>query len=151
MSIGKKLLLMPCNDSRHECSSSALKLTFGVRFDLEEELKKGRKVYDIPSLFSVKTHMAYVFDGQRTIPSSEVLFRIAKRQGVEKSLELNPDNVNGKDMLKKLGVKKLSTSLHNFHYFCAVNLMIFRKSNLKEPFPDRFCLYFITVMLYDFF
>jgi tetratricopeptide (TPR) repeat protein len=158
-----------------------------VRFNLEEELKKGRKVYDIPSLFSVKTHMAYVFDMQRTIPASEELIRVIERLGVEraierfhnmkkqfrtiyrynvseqeintlgymllrddkideaiaifklnvaehpkawnvydslgeaymkkgenelaienyqKSIELNPNNENGKDMLKKLGVKK---------------------------------------------
>jgi tetratricopeptide (TPR) repeat protein len=158
-----------------------------VRFNLEEELKKGRKVYDIPSLFSIKTHMAYVFEGQRTIPASEELIRVIERSGVEKaveryhkmknqfrkiyrynvseqeinslgymllrddkiddaiaifklnvaehpkswnvydslgeaymkkgenelaienyqkSLELNPNNENGKDMLKKLGVKK---------------------------------------------
>ncbi len=58
-----------------------------VKFNLEEELKKGRKTYDIPSLFSVKTHMAYVFDRQRTIPSSEYLFKVVERQGVEKAVE----------------------------------------------------------------
>jgi tetratricopeptide (TPR) repeat protein len=59
-----------------------------VQFDLEEELKKGRKVYDIPSLFSVKTHMAYVFDRQRTIPASEELIRVIERSGVEKAIEI---------------------------------------------------------------
>jgi tetratricopeptide (TPR) repeat protein len=58
-----------------------------VQFNLDEELKKGRKVYDIPSLFSVKTHMAYVFDGQRTLPASEELLRIVERSGVEKAIE----------------------------------------------------------------
>jgi tetratricopeptide (TPR) repeat protein len=158
-----------------------------VQFNLEEELKKGKKVYDIPSLFSIKTHMAYVFARQRTIPASEVLLKVVERQGVEtaierfhkmkeqhrkiyryncseqeintlgymllrddkieaaieifklnvsehpkswnvydslgeaymkqgekelaiknyqKSLELNPNNQNGKDMLKKLGIKQ---------------------------------------------
>ncbi|MGD2073073.1 MAG: tetratricopeptide repeat protein, partial [Candidatus Thorarchaeota archaeon] len=158
-----------------------------IQFNLEEELKKGRKVYDIPSLFLIKTHVAHVFDGQRTIPASKELLRVINRSGVEKaieryhrmknqfrkiyrynvskqeinalgymllrddkteeaiatfelnvsehpkswnvydslgeaymkhgeeelaienyqkSLEMNPDNVNGKDMLEKLGVKK---------------------------------------------
>ncbi len=58
-----------------------------VQFNLQEELKKGRKTYDIPSLFSVKTHMAYVFAGQRTIPASEELSRVIERQGVEKAVE----------------------------------------------------------------
>jgi tetratricopeptide (TPR) repeat protein len=58
-----------------------------VKFKLEEELKKGRKVYDIPSLFSIKTHMAYVFDRQRTIPASEELTRIINRSGVDKAIE----------------------------------------------------------------
>jgi tetratricopeptide (TPR) repeat protein len=58
-----------------------------VQFDLEEELKKGGKIYDIPSLFSVKTHMAYVFDRQRTIPASEELIRVIERSGVEKAVE----------------------------------------------------------------
>jgi tetratricopeptide (TPR) repeat protein len=58
-----------------------------VTFDLEEELKKGNEVYDIPSLFSVKTHMAYVFDRERTIPASEVLLRIIERQGVDNAIE----------------------------------------------------------------
>jgi tetratricopeptide (TPR) repeat protein len=158
-----------------------------VQFNLEEELKKGRKIYDIPSFFSVKTHVAYAFDRERIIPASEELIKVVERQGVEKaverfhkmkpqfrkiyrydvseeeintlgymllrddkteeaieifklnvsehpkawnvydslgeaymkqgekelaienyqkSLELNPNNENGKDMLKKLGVKK---------------------------------------------
>ena len=58
-----------------------------VQFNLEEELKKGKKFYDIPSLFPVKTHMEYVFAGQRTIPASEVLLKIVERQGVEKAIE----------------------------------------------------------------
>ena len=58
-----------------------------VEFNLEEELKKGKKTYDIPSLFSVKTHVAYVFDRERTIPASEELFRIIESQGVEKAIE----------------------------------------------------------------
>jgi len=58
-----------------------------VRFNLKEELKKGRKVYDIPSFFSVKTHVAYVFDRDRTIPASEELIRIVESQGVEKAVE----------------------------------------------------------------
>lgn len=58
-----------------------------VLFNLEEELKKGRKIYDIPDLFPVKTHMEYVFAGQRTIPASEVLLKIVERQGVEKAIE----------------------------------------------------------------
>ena len=94
-----------------------------VQFNLEEELKKGRKTYDIPSFFSIKTHVAYVFDRQRTIPVSEhpkawnvydSLGEAHMKQGekemaienYQKSLELNPSNENGKDMLKKLGVKK---------------------------------------------
>jgi len=158
-----------------------------VQFNLEEELKKGRKIYDIPSFFSIKTHVAYVFDRERTIPASEALIRLIEHQGVgkaverfhkmktqfrtikrynvseqeintlgymllredkieeaieifklnvsehpeswnvydslgeaymkqgekelaienyQKSLELNPSNENGRDMLKKLGVKK---------------------------------------------
>lgn len=47
-----------------------------VEFNLEEELKKGRKVYDIPSLFSEKTQMVYVFDMQMTLPASEVPSRV---------------------------------------------------------------------------
>ena len=43
--------------------------------------------------------MAYVFAGQRTIPASEELSRVIERQGVEKAVELNPSNENGKDML----------------------------------------------------
>ncbi len=58
-----------------------------VVFNLEEELKKRRKTYDIPFFFSVKTHMAYVFDRERTIPASEELFRVVERQGVEKAVE----------------------------------------------------------------
>jgi hypothetical protein len=58
-----------------------------VVFNLEEELKKGKKTYDIPSLFPVKTHVAYVFDRERTIPASEELSRIIERQGVEKAIE----------------------------------------------------------------
>jgi hypothetical protein len=58
-----------------------------VRFDLKEELKKGRKVYDIPSFFSVKTHGAYVFDRERTIPASEELIGVVESQGVEKAIE----------------------------------------------------------------
>jgi hypothetical protein len=56
-------------------------------FHLEEELKKGTAVYDIPSLFSVKTHVAYVFERERTIPASEELFKVVESQGVEKALE----------------------------------------------------------------
>jgi tetratricopeptide (TPR) repeat protein len=58
-----------------------------VVFDLEEELKKGRKTYDIPPLFSIKTHVAYVFDRERTIPASEELIRVIERSGVEKAVE----------------------------------------------------------------
>ena len=58
-----------------------------VVFDLEEELKKGRKTYDIPSLFSVTTHVAYVFARQRTIPASEELIKVVERQGIEKAVE----------------------------------------------------------------
>jgi hypothetical protein len=58
-----------------------------VKFNLEEELKKGRKVYDIPSLFPVKTHMAYVFARERIIPASGELFRIIERRGVDKAIE----------------------------------------------------------------
>jgi tetratricopeptide (TPR) repeat protein len=58
-----------------------------VQFDLEAELKKGKKSYDIPSLFSVKTHVAYVFDRERTIPASEELFRVVESQGVEKAID----------------------------------------------------------------
>ncbi len=58
-----------------------------VRFDLKEELKKGRKSYDIPSFFSVKTHVAYVFDRERTIPASEELIGVVKSQGVAKATE----------------------------------------------------------------
>jgi tetratricopeptide (TPR) repeat protein len=58
-----------------------------VQFDLEEELEKGRKVYDIPSLFSVKTHMAYVFDRQRTVPASEELIRVIELSGVAKAVD----------------------------------------------------------------
>ncbi len=58
-----------------------------VRFDLKEELKKGRKSYDIPSFFSVKTHVAYVFDRERTIPASEELIGVVKSQGVAKAAE----------------------------------------------------------------
>ena len=58
-----------------------------VQFNLEEELKKGRKTYDIPALFSVKTHMSYVFARQRTLPASEVLVRVVEQQGVKKAIE----------------------------------------------------------------
>jgi hypothetical protein len=58
-----------------------------VQFNLAEELKKGRKVYDIPSLFKVKTHMAYVFARERLIPASGELLRIIERRGVEKAIE----------------------------------------------------------------
>jgi tetratricopeptide (TPR) repeat protein len=58
-----------------------------VRFNLKEELEKGRKSYDIPSLFSIKTHVAHVFDRERTIPASEELLRVVESQGVEKAVE----------------------------------------------------------------
>jgi tetratricopeptide (TPR) repeat protein len=58
-----------------------------VQFNLGAELEKGRKIYDIPSFFSVKTHVAYVFDRERTIPASEELFRVVESQGVEKAVE----------------------------------------------------------------
>jgi tetratricopeptide (TPR) repeat protein len=58
-----------------------------VRFDLTEELKKGNKTYDIPSLFPVKTHVAYVFDRERTIPASEELFSVVESQGVDRAVE----------------------------------------------------------------
>lgn len=58
-----------------------------VQFNLEAELKKGRKIYDIPALFSVKTHVAYVFDRERTIPASEELLKVVESQGVEKAVE----------------------------------------------------------------
>jgi tetratricopeptide (TPR) repeat protein len=35
----------------------------------------------------VKTHVAYVFDRERTIPASEELFRVVESQGVEKAVE----------------------------------------------------------------
>ncbi len=58
-----------------------------VQFNLEEELKKGRKIYDLPSFFSIKTHAAHDFDSTRTIPASEELFKIVKSQGIEKAVE----------------------------------------------------------------
>jgi tetratricopeptide (TPR) repeat protein len=58
-----------------------------IQFHLEAELKKGKKSYDIPSLFSVKTHVAYVFDRERTIPSSEELLKVVESRGVEKAVE----------------------------------------------------------------
>jgi tetratricopeptide (TPR) repeat protein len=58
-----------------------------VQFRLQAELEKGKKTYDIPSLFSVKTHVAYVFDRERTIPASEELFKVVESQGVEKAIE----------------------------------------------------------------
>jgi tetratricopeptide (TPR) repeat protein len=58
-----------------------------AQFNLKEELEKGRKSYDIPSFFSVKTHVAYVFDRERTIPASEELLRVVESQGVEKAVE----------------------------------------------------------------
>jgi tetratricopeptide (TPR) repeat protein len=57
------------------------------QFHLDAELKNGRRSYDIPSLFSVKTHVAYVFDRERTIPASEELFKVIESQGVEKAME----------------------------------------------------------------
>lgn len=36
-----------------------------VTFNLAEELKKGKKTYDLPSLFSIKTHAAIVFEKQK--------------------------------------------------------------------------------------
>jgi hypothetical protein len=57
------------------------------QFHLEEELKKGKTTYDIPSLFSVKTHVAYVFERERTIPASEELSKVVESQGVEKAIE----------------------------------------------------------------
>jgi tetratricopeptide (TPR) repeat protein len=57
-----------------------------VQFNLEEELKKGKKTYDIPSFFT-RTHMAYVFERQRTISASENLFKVIEHQGVEKAIE----------------------------------------------------------------
>jgi tetratricopeptide (TPR) repeat protein len=56
-------------------------------FHLEEELKKGNTSYDIPSLFSVKPHVAYVFDRDRTIPASEELFKVIESQGIEKAID----------------------------------------------------------------
>jgi tetratricopeptide (TPR) repeat protein len=58
-----------------------------VEFHLEAELQKGVKTHDVPSLFSVKTHVAYVFDRERTIPASEGLFKLVESQGVEKAIE----------------------------------------------------------------
>jgi tetratricopeptide (TPR) repeat protein len=58
-----------------------------VRFDLAEELKKGSKTYDIPSLFSVKTHVAYVYDRERTLPAGDELFGLATGQGVARAIE----------------------------------------------------------------
>lgn len=58
-----------------------------VQFNLEAELEKGRKIHDIPSLFSVKTHVAYVFDRERTIPALEELFRVVESRGVQKAVE----------------------------------------------------------------
>jgi tetratricopeptide (TPR) repeat protein len=51
------------------------------------QLNNGKKSYDIPSLFSVKTHVAYVFDRERTLPASEELFKVVESQGVEKAIE----------------------------------------------------------------
>ena len=56
-----------------------------VRFDLAAELKKGEHSYDIPSLFSVKPHVAYVYDRERTIPSSEELFKVIESRGKDDS------------------------------------------------------------------
>lgn len=58
-----------------------------VRFSLEAELKKGNTSYDLPSLFSVKTHVAHVFDRERTLPASEELFKVVESQGIEKAIE----------------------------------------------------------------
>ena len=58
-----------------------------VEFNLAAELKKGRQIYDLPSLFSVKTHVAHVFDRERTIPASEELLKVVESQGVEKAIE----------------------------------------------------------------
>jgi len=58
-----------------------------VKFNLEEELKKGKKSYDLPSLFSIKTHVAHVFGTQRIIPASEALFTAIKLRGVENAIE----------------------------------------------------------------
>ena len=58
-----------------------------VGFRLETELQKGKKAYDIPSLFSVKTHVAFVFDRERTIPASEELTKIIESGGVQKAVE----------------------------------------------------------------
>jgi tetratricopeptide (TPR) repeat protein len=58
-----------------------------VKFDLGAELQKGRKTYDIPSLFPVKTHVEYVFERERTIPGSEELYQLIESQGVAKAVE----------------------------------------------------------------
>jgi tetratricopeptide (TPR) repeat protein len=47
----------------------------------------GMVSYDIPSFFSVKTQVAYVFDRERTIPSSEELLKVVESRGVEKAVE----------------------------------------------------------------
>lgn len=36
-----------------------------VKFNLSKELKKGKKTYDLPSLFSIKTHAAIIFEKQK--------------------------------------------------------------------------------------
>lgn len=58
-----------------------------VKFNLKEELKKGKKSYDLPSLFSIKSHVAYKFDTQRIIPASDVLFEAVKFKGAENAIE----------------------------------------------------------------
>jgi tetratricopeptide (TPR) repeat protein len=58
-----------------------------VAFDLAEELKKGAKTYDLPSLFPVKTNAAYIFALERTLPAAEELFKMVESRGMTKALE----------------------------------------------------------------
>lgn len=58
-----------------------------VTFNLAEELKKGRKSYDIPSLFSITTHAAKRFYNTSQKAASEALLKTIEKRGVKKGIE----------------------------------------------------------------
>ena len=57
------------------------------KFNLADELKKGKKTYNLPKQFSITTHVAKAFKNSRKIAASEVLFKTIKKRGIKKAIE----------------------------------------------------------------
>ncbi len=99
----KKIYLYNFHDFEH-----------AVVLDLAEELKKGKKSYDIPSLFPIKTQAARLFERYASKPGSRELLKIIEKKGVKEAVKQY--YVFKEDFIRVPRVKVDEVELNNLGY-----------------------------------